>query len=85
LVKAHVDREEERQARDQLQAGCDYKISAEAESLLIWSQTVCCLMQEHTLRAALHSRMETLMEVTVKIFRYSPEKDERGHYETYKV
>ena len=25
------------------------------------------------------------MEVTVKIFRYNPEKDERGHYETYKV
>jgi len=25
------------------------------------------------------------MEVTVKIFRYSPEKDERGHYETYTV
>jgi len=25
------------------------------------------------------------MEVTVKIFRYNPEKDTRGHYETYKV
>ena len=25
------------------------------------------------------------MEVTVKIFRYNPEKDERGHYETYKI
>lgn len=25
------------------------------------------------------------MEVTVKIFRYNPEKDKRGHYETYKV
>ncbi len=25
------------------------------------------------------------MEVTVKIFRYNPEQDERGHYETYKV
>lgn len=25
------------------------------------------------------------MEVTVKIFRYNPEKDERGHYETYTV
>ena len=25
------------------------------------------------------------MEVTVKIFRYSPEKDARGHYETYTV
>lgn len=25
------------------------------------------------------------MEVTVKIFRYNPEKDQRGHYETYTV
>jgi len=25
------------------------------------------------------------MEVTAKIFRYNPEKDERGHYETYTV
>ena len=25
------------------------------------------------------------MEVNVKIFRYNPEKDERGHYETYTV
>jgi len=25
------------------------------------------------------------MEVTVKIFRYNPEQDKRGHYETYKV
>ena len=25
------------------------------------------------------------MEVTVKIFRYNPEKDTRGHYETYKI
>jgi len=25
------------------------------------------------------------MEITVKIFRYNPEKDERGHYETYTV
>ena len=25
------------------------------------------------------------MEVTVKIFRYNPEKDQRGHYETYVV
>ena len=25
------------------------------------------------------------MEITVKIFRYNPEKDTRGHYETYKV
>ena len=25
------------------------------------------------------------MELTVKIFRYNPEKDERGHYETYKI
>ncbi len=25
------------------------------------------------------------MEVTVKIFRYNPEQDTRGHYETYKV
>lgn len=25
------------------------------------------------------------MEVTVRIFRYNPEKDERGHYETYSV
>jgi succinate dehydrogenase / fumarate reductase iron-sulfur subunit len=25
------------------------------------------------------------MEVTVKIFRYNPEKDERGHYEAYTV
>ena len=25
------------------------------------------------------------MEVTVKIFRYNPEKDKRGHYETYTV
>ena len=25
------------------------------------------------------------MEATVKIFRYNPEKDERGHYETYTV
>ena len=25
------------------------------------------------------------MEVTIKIFRYDPEKDKRGHYETYKV
>jgi succinate dehydrogenase / fumarate reductase iron-sulfur subunit len=25
------------------------------------------------------------MEVTVKIFRYNPEKDTRGHYETYQV
>jgi succinate dehydrogenase / fumarate reductase iron-sulfur subunit len=25
------------------------------------------------------------MEITVKIFRYNPEKDKRGHYETYKV
>ena len=25
------------------------------------------------------------MEVTVKIFRYDPEKDTRGHYETYTV
>ena len=25
------------------------------------------------------------MEVTLKIFRYNPEKDKRGHYETYKV
>ena len=25
------------------------------------------------------------MEVTIKIFRYNPEKDTRGHYETYKV
>ena len=25
------------------------------------------------------------MEVTVKIFRYNPEKDERGHYKTYTV
>ena len=25
------------------------------------------------------------MEVTIKIFRYNPEKDERGHYETYTV
>ena len=25
------------------------------------------------------------MEVTVKIFRYNPEKDRRGHYETYTV
>ena len=25
------------------------------------------------------------MEVTVKIFRYNPEKDQRGHYETYPV
>ena len=25
------------------------------------------------------------MEVTVKIFRYNPEQDQRGHYETYKV
>jgi succinate dehydrogenase / fumarate reductase iron-sulfur subunit len=26
-----------------------------------------------------------MMEVTVKIFRYNPEKDTRGHYETYQV
>ncbi len=25
------------------------------------------------------------MEITIKIFRYNPEKDKRGHYETYKV
>ena len=25
------------------------------------------------------------MEVTVKIFRYNPEKDTRGHYDTYKI
>src|SRR5919109_5340848 len=25
------------------------------------------------------------MELTVKIFRYNPEKDQRGHYETYKI
>ncbi|MCJ7432812.1 MAG: succinate dehydrogenase iron-sulfur subunit [Anaerolineales bacterium] len=25
------------------------------------------------------------MEITIKIFRYNPEKDTRGHYETYKV
>ena len=25
------------------------------------------------------------MEVTIKIFRYNPEKDTRGHYETYTV
>jgi len=25
------------------------------------------------------------MEITIKIFRYNPEKDERGHYETYTV
>lgn len=25
------------------------------------------------------------MELTVKIFRYNPETDERGHYETYKI
>ena len=25
------------------------------------------------------------MEITIKIFRYDPEKDERGHYETYVV
>jgi succinate dehydrogenase / fumarate reductase iron-sulfur subunit len=25
------------------------------------------------------------MEISVKIFRYNPEKDKRGHYETYKV
>ena len=25
------------------------------------------------------------MEVTIKIFRYNPEKDERGHHETYKI
>ena len=25
------------------------------------------------------------MEITLKIFRYNPEKDKRGHYETYKV
>ena len=25
------------------------------------------------------------MEVTVKIFRYNPEKDKRGHYQTYNV
>ena len=25
------------------------------------------------------------MEVTLKIFRYNPEQDKRGHYETYKV
>ena len=26
-----------------------------------------------------------VMELTVKIFRYNPETDERGHYETYKI
>ena len=25
------------------------------------------------------------MEITIKVFRYNPEKDKRGHYETYKV
>jgi succinate dehydrogenase / fumarate reductase iron-sulfur subunit len=25
------------------------------------------------------------MEITIKIFRYNPEKDKRGHYETYKL
>jgi succinate dehydrogenase / fumarate reductase iron-sulfur subunit len=25
------------------------------------------------------------MQVTLKIFRYNPEKDKRGHYETYKI
>ncbi len=25
------------------------------------------------------------MEITIKIFRYNPEKDKRGHYEVYKV
>jgi succinate dehydrogenase / fumarate reductase iron-sulfur subunit len=25
------------------------------------------------------------MEITIEIFRYNPEKDKRGHYETYKV
>jgi succinate dehydrogenase/fumarate reductase-like Fe-S protein len=25
------------------------------------------------------------MEVTIKIFRYDPEKDQRGHYVTYVV
>ncbi len=25
------------------------------------------------------------MEITIKIFRYDPEKDVRGHYETYVV
>ena len=25
------------------------------------------------------------MEVTVKIFRYNPEKDQRGNYVTYKI
>ncbi|HRQ33721.1 MAG TPA: 2Fe-2S iron-sulfur cluster-binding protein, partial [Anaerolineales bacterium] len=25
------------------------------------------------------------MEVTVRIFRYDPEKDQRGHYENYTV
>jgi succinate dehydrogenase / fumarate reductase iron-sulfur subunit len=25
------------------------------------------------------------MELTIKIFRYNPEKDERGHYENYKI
>ena len=25
------------------------------------------------------------MEVTIKVFRYNPEKDKRGHYETYTV
>ena len=25
------------------------------------------------------------MEITVKVFRYNPEKDTRGHYETYKI
>ena len=25
------------------------------------------------------------MEITLKVFRYNPEKDKRGHYEVYKV
>jgi len=31
------------------------------------------------------TEQEIFMEVTVKIFRYNPEKDTRGHYETYQV